>query len=58
MLDKEPTNLLGEAHGFWDTSWNPTYRVCGNVVNGDVLGCWIWYRVADNYINERTYYAR
>ena len=56
--DKEPTNFLGEAHGFWNTSWNDKYRVCGNVVNGVVFGNWIWYRVSDNYINDRTYYAR
>ena len=58
MQDKEPTNWKGEAHGFWDTSWNDKYRVCGNVVNGEVLGCFIWYRQIDNHISDRSYYAR
>ena len=58
MQDKEPTNSLGNPNGFWDTRWNDNYRVCGNVVNGEVLGCWICYREADNYIIDKTYYAR
>ena len=58
MLDKEPTNLLGEPHGVWNTRWNDNYSVCGNVVNGEVLGAWLWYRETDNYISDKTYYAR
>ena len=56
--DKEPTNLLGTPHGFWNTRWNDNYRVCGNVVNGEVLGGWLWYRETDKYISDKTYYAR
>jgi hypothetical protein len=58
MQDKEPTNLQGKPHGFYDIRWDDKYRVRCNFVNGELLGCLTWYVEIDNNINDRTYYAR
>ena len=58
MQNKTPRNENGKPHGFWDTEWNDDYRVCGNAVNGELLGVWIWYRKTNTYISNKTYYAR